>query len=90
MNYDYLIFHTIDFVYQTQISILFNLFTLSINLYKQSTCIQCFFFFPCVLYFQLSMPIKLPVIQSFFSCCSCSSRYDYIILKNLVTNLTTT
>ncbi len=69
MNYDYLIFHTIDFVYQTPISILFNLFTLSIyiNLWK-STCIQCFFFFPCVLYFHhptLSMPIKLPVIQSF-------------------------
>ncbi len=32
MNYDYLIFYTIDFVYQTQISILFNLFTF--NLYK--------------------------------------------------------
>ena len=56
VNYDYLIFHTtIDFVYQTQISILFNLFTLSIyiNLWK-STCIQCFFFFP--VYFTFTTP----------------------------------
>ncbi len=50
MNYDYLIFHTIDFVYQTQISILFNLFTLStyINLWSLPPY-NVFSFFLCTL-----------------------------------------
>ncbi len=84
MNYDYLIFHTIDFVYQTQISILFNLLS------YLHTMFSLFSLCTLLSHPTLSMPIKLPVIQSFFSCCSCSSHYDYIILKNLVTNLTTT